>query len=64
MMKTLLVILTSVAGLLLFSTTVCGLWIQYASQPVDASSIRFHMVVGLAAVLVSAIALVLGMIKA
>lgn len=41
-MKTVVVILDAVTGLLIFSTLVCGLWIR--TQPeVDPSSVSFHM---------------------
>jgi hypothetical protein len=41
-MKTLVIILDIVTGLLLFSTLVCGLWIN-AQPQVDPSSVKFHM---------------------
>jgi hypothetical protein len=46
-MKTVFVIGAILTGLLLFSTVVCGLWLR-AHQPVDPSSLQFHMVIGLA----------------
>lgn len=57
-MKTIAIILGSLAALLLLSTAICGLWIK-ANQVTEASSLQFHMTIGLAAVVVSLVAFVL-----
>jgi hypothetical protein len=38
-------------GLLLFSTTVCGLWMKFTNEVVDPSSKNFHMTIALLTVL-------------
>ena len=45
-MKTVVVLLDVVTGLLIFSTVVCGLWMK-AQPEVDPSSISFHMGIAL-----------------
>jgi hypothetical protein len=45
-MKTALLILDVVTGLLIFSTLICGLWIK-AQPEVDPSSVSFHMGIAL-----------------
>jgi hypothetical protein len=45
-MKTAVVILDVVTGLLLFSTVICGLWIK-AQPEIDPSSVSFHMGIAL-----------------
>lgn len=41
-----------ITGLLLFSTLVCGLWIR-ANEVSEASSLNFHMNIGIATVIFS-----------
>ena len=56
-MKTLVIILDIVTGLLLFSTLVCGLWIN--GQPeVDPSSAKFHMSIAILTVVFTVVTLV------
>jgi hypothetical protein len=45
-MKTAVVILDVVTGLLIFSTLICGLWIK-AQPEVDPSSVSFHLGIAL-----------------
>lgn len=45
-MKTAILILDVVTGLLIFSTLICGLWIK-AQPEVDPSSVSFHMGIAL-----------------
>ena len=52
-MKTAVIILDILTGILLFSTLVCGLWMR-AQPQVDPSSIKFHMSVGIPAALFAA----------
>lgn len=62
-MKTIFLIGAILTGLLLFSTVVCGLWLR-SHQPVDPSSLQFHMIAGLATAAVTAATLILGAIMA
>lgn len=39
--------MTVITFLLLFSTVVCGLWIRYSGKEVEASSLDFHMWIGI-----------------
>jgi hypothetical protein len=59
-MKTLLVISAVLTGLLIFSTVVCGLWLRYSGEPVEQSSLNFHMIIGLATALVACVTVILG----
>lgn len=45
-MRTLVVILDVVTGLLLFSTIICGVWIK-AQPKLDAGSVGFHLGIAL-----------------
>lgn len=45
-MKIVVLVLSILTGLLMFSTVVCGLWIK-AQPEVDASSISFHQGIAL-----------------
>lgn len=56
-MKTLSVIATVASFLLLGSTLLCGLWIR--SHATDAAGIRFHVMLGMVTVGVTAGALLL-----
>ncbi len=47
-MKTLIVILSIVSGLLLLFTIICGLWIR-SQATVEPSSLTFHLGIALAA---------------
>jgi hypothetical protein len=60
--KVLLWIMTGLAGLLMFSTVVCGLWIRSQGSAAGQSDVNFHMGIGLATVAVTAVALALGAI--
>lgn len=46
MMKTTIIILDAVTGLLIFSTLICGLWIK-AQPKIDPSSVSFHLGIAL-----------------
>ncbi len=55
-MRTVVILFDVVAALLLFSTLICGVWI--ANQPVvEASSVRFHMMIGISTVAAATLAL-------
>ena len=49
-MKTFQIVMGIITLVLLFCTTVCGLWLHgtYGTGVVPESSIRFHMTVGIA----------------
>ena len=49
-MKTIVLVMALLDGLLLFSTAVCGLWIRFGGDKVTdpADAVRFHMSIGLA----------------
>lgn len=57
-MKIIALIMGVLAALLLLSTAICGLWIK-ANQVTEASSLQFHMTLGLIAVVVSLVSFVL-----
>jgi len=61
-MKTAVLIMAIVTGVLLFSTVVCGLWIRYSGEA-DESSIGFHMTIGIATAVIAVAAMVLAVIK-
>ena len=61
-MKTVLLILAILSGVLLLSTAVCGLWIRYSGEA-DESSTQFHLLIGLASVAVTAVTLVLAVLR-
>ena len=61
-MKTVILIMAIVTGVLLFSTTVCGLWVRYSGQA-DESSTQFHMVIGITTAAVTAITLILAVLR-
>jgi len=60
-MKTIVTIGIYLSLTLLFSQMICGLWI--GSKGADPSSAKFHAVLGISAVVVSAITLVLAAVK-
>ena len=61
-MKTAVLIMAIVTGLLLFSTVVCGLWIRYSGE-VDESSTSFHMTIGIVTAVIAVGAMVFAVIK-
>lgn len=61
-MKTLVIVLDVLAGLLLFSTLVCGLWMR-SQVELDPSSVGFHATIGIATVVVTALAMILSTIS-
>jgi len=64
-MKTVLMIISIITGLLLFSTTVCGMWIsKHNLNPAEyASSIRFHGNIALATALSGMVLVILVLIN-
>ncbi len=63
-MKSIMIISAIITGLLLFSVAASGLRIRYASKPVEESSTKFHMALGLVAAVVSLITVILGVAAA
>ena len=57
-MKIISIITAIVTALLLFSTLICGLWIR-SNKVTDASSLSFHMNIGIATVVLSTISIIL-----
>ena len=56
-MKTVIVIMAVLTGLLMLSTLICGLWMR-AQETVDPSSISFHMGIALLSVVLALATLV------
>lgn len=62
-MKTTMIITAVLTGLLIFSTVVCGLWIKYSPEVEDlASSVNFHMLMGVLTAVASVVSVVIGLI--
>jgi hypothetical protein len=59
-MKTFVIVMVIITGLLLASTLICGFWMR-AQEQVDPSSISFHMGIALLAVLSTVITLALAL---
>jgi hypothetical protein len=45
--------------ILMFSTMICGLWIEYSGEEKDPSAIKFHMVIALVTVLSTVITILI-----
>ena len=58
-MKTVVVVVAGLATLLAVCTVICGMWLH--SHGADASSISFHMTIGLATMVLT-IATAIGML--
>jgi hypothetical protein len=58
-MKTTILIMDIVTGLLFFTTIVCGLWLQDSGEEITQSNKNFHMTAGLLTSIATAITLVL-----
>ena len=52
-MKTLEIALIALTALLILSTLICGLWINSAVENQTSDSIRFHMQIGVASVILT-----------
>lgn len=46
-MKTTILIMEIITGLLFFATIVCGLWLQYSGEEITQGNRIFHMASGL-----------------
>lgn len=57
-MKIISIITAIVTALFLFSTLICGLWIR-SNKVTEASSLSFHMNIGIASVVLSTVSVVL-----
>ena len=62
-MKATINILAILTGILLFSTLVCGLWLRYSGEVIEDSSKVFHLSIGVATVLFTALTLVLAVVQ-
>ncbi len=51
-MKTLFMSGAVLTGLMLASTVICGLWLK-SHQPVDPSSLQFHLMIALASLVLT-----------
>jgi len=49
-MKALSIAIALLTGLLIVSTLICGLWIHSRPEPVDPSSITFHIKIAVASI--------------
>ena len=58
-MKTLFLSGAILTGLMLASTVMCGLWLR-AHQPVDPSSMLFHLAIALASTVLAIVTLGVG----
>jgi hypothetical protein len=47
-MKTVSHVAIILSLVMLASLMICGLWIRFSGQPIDDSSIKFHMTLGIA----------------
>lgn len=56
-MKTIQTILTSLTGILLFTTVACGVWMRYSGAVIKEADKNFHMVSGILAVILVAVTL-------
>ena len=52
-MKTLEITLIALTALMILSTLICGLWINSAVENQTADSIRFHLQIGVASVILT-----------
>ena len=62
-MKTLEISLIALTALLILSTMICGLWIHSAVENQTADSIRFHMQIGLATVILTLATLTVSFVR-
>ena len=62
-MKTLEISLIALTALLILSTMICGLWIHSAVENQTADSIRFHMQIGLATVILTIATLTVSFVR-
>jgi hypothetical protein len=58
-MKTTILIMEIITGLLFFTTIVCGLWLQYSGEEITQSNKNFHMTAGLLTSMATVITVVL-----
>ncbi len=60
-MRTVFVIGAILTGLLVLSTLICGLWLQYSGKPVQKSDRTFHRNIALATTFCTLATLVFGL---
>ena len=61
-MKTTIIVLSILSGLMMSFTLICGLW-MHAQDQVEASSVNFHVSIALLTVALTAATLVLAVRK-
>ncbi len=61
-MKVFILGLALLSALLLLSTVICGLWLRFSGQPIDKSSLDFHLWIALGTVGLSLLTLILASI--
>jgi len=62
-MKTLEITLIALTALFILSTMICGLWIHSTVENQTADSIRFHMQIGAASVLLTIATLTISFVR-
>ena len=62
-MKTLEITLMALSTLLILSTMICGMWIHSSVVNQTADSIRFHMQIGIATVILTFAALAVSFLR-
>ena len=62
-MKTLEITLIALTALLILSTLICGLWINSAVENQTADSIRFHLQIGVASVILTLATLTVSFVR-
>jgi hypothetical protein len=62
-MKTLEITLIALTTLLILSTLICGLWINSAVENQTADSIRFHLQIGVATVILTLVTLTVSFMR-
>jgi hypothetical protein len=62
-MKTLEITLNVLSSLLILSTMICGLWINSSVANQTADSIRFHLQIGIATVILTLVTLTVSFLR-
>jgi len=62
-MKTLEITLIALTALFILSTMICGIWIHSAVENQTADSIRFHMQIGVASVILTLATLAVSFVR-
>ena len=62
-MKTLEITLIALSTLLILSTMICGMWIHSSVANQTADSIRFHLQIGIATVILTLVTLTVSFLR-